>query len=107
MDDYAKKYPTDSMERWRQMDVLWGRASTQLVANINIKGQARIATLIFTFDIFYKRSDLPSRVSLGITYPPLSTQLLVDNYAIFHCSNFVFRFDSCVQIEKPIKKNRC
>lgn len=37
LNDYAKKYPTDSGERWRQMNPLWGRGSTQLVANVHIK----------------------------------------------------------------------
>ena len=37
MDDKAKKYPTDSDTRWRQMDQLWDRGSYQIINNIKIK----------------------------------------------------------------------
>ena len=36
LDEDAKKYPSDSAERWRQMDPLWGRMAS-LVANLPIK----------------------------------------------------------------------
>ncbi len=36
LNDYAKRYPSDSGERWRQMDVLWGRMSN-LFGNLHIK----------------------------------------------------------------------
>ena len=36
LDENAKRYPSDSAERWRQMDPLWGRMAS-LVANLPIK----------------------------------------------------------------------
>jgi len=33
----AKSHPTDSGIRWKEINPLWGRGSTQLIANINIK----------------------------------------------------------------------
>jgi len=33
----AERYPSDSDLRWTAMNTLWGRGSTQLIANINIK----------------------------------------------------------------------
>jgi len=35
--DTATRYPTDSERRWAEINPLWGRGSTQLVANYNIK----------------------------------------------------------------------
>ena len=46
MNDYAKRYPTDSGERWRQMDALWTRGSDQLISNMNIKELYMEALLI-------------------------------------------------------------
>lgn len=46
MDDYARRYPTDSGERWRQMDALWTRGSDQLIANVNIKSVYLEALLV-------------------------------------------------------------
>ena len=36
MDDYAKQYPSDSGERWRQMNVLWSRMAN-VITNLPIK----------------------------------------------------------------------
>ena len=37
LDENATKYPTDSDMRWKQMDPLWGRGSSQIIKNIKIK----------------------------------------------------------------------
>ena len=37
MDNNAKRYPTDTDMRWKQMNPLWGRGSSQLINNIKIK----------------------------------------------------------------------
>lgn len=50
MDSEAKKYPTDSGERWRQMDPLWVRGSTQLIANIAVKEKYLEAMLLQGLD---------------------------------------------------------
>jgi hypothetical protein len=35
--DTATRYPADSDRRWAEINPLWGRGSTQLIANFNIK----------------------------------------------------------------------
>ena len=37
MDNNAQRYPTDTDMRWKQMNPLWGRGSSQLINNIKIK----------------------------------------------------------------------
>ena len=37
MDSEAKKYPTDSSLRWKEMNPLWSRGSVQIINNVNIK----------------------------------------------------------------------
>jgi hypothetical protein len=39
MSEYARRYVTDSGERWRQMEPLWERGSSQLINNYVIKEQ--------------------------------------------------------------------
>ncbi|KAK2193588.1 hypothetical protein NP493_11g04015 [Ridgeia piscesae] len=33
----ARRYPSDAAERWRQMDPLWRRSASQLIANVVVK----------------------------------------------------------------------
>jgi adenosine deaminase CECR1 len=39
LSDEANRYPSDSTIRWDLMNTIWGRGSTQLIANIKIKKQ--------------------------------------------------------------------
>ena len=55
LDDFAKSRPTDSALRWRHLDTLWDRGSTQIITNINIKRP-------------YLRALLQQGLENGVTY---------------------------------------
>lgn len=44
MTDEANKRPTDSDLRWKLINPLWLRASTQLIANIQVSGRNYLIT---------------------------------------------------------------
>lgn len=65
LSENATRYPTDSGMRWKEINVLWDRGSTQIIANINIKKKYLEAM----YDVGWKQGIIyfETRKNLGMS----------------------------------------